>query len=229
MSWKWTLFDWNCSAFFCWILWDLRSLSLQWWHLWSLSVCSELTGACVSVSRPRSRWLLSLWPGRLEDAGHKLCEAGQSSPGSPAQCQPHQPHPVTEPGPGSETSWEPGAGAVSGLLSSSLSLHPRYKATLEPGPSHPPPPGSPGSPRIFTFKSPIHRFAFKCFFSETSRLSDYLPTAGHQLISNSFSLIWENILHFTRGSHNPDWSWALQYSPLRYARVRLNTNGGGWE
>ena len=106
----------------------------------------------------------------------------------PALSASRSPGPVPEP----ETSWEPGAGAVSGLLSSSL--HPRYKATLEPGPgSHPPPQARqshlPSIPRIFTFKSPIHRFAFKCFFSETAAVASQItspPQPGHRLITNSF-------------------------------------------
>ena len=165
----------------------------QWWHLWSLSVCSELTGACVPPEVPLVTKSLA-WPagGRWPQVVRGWTE------------QPRQPSPVSASPASSchrararlrdQLRARSRSCVRAPLLSSSLSLHPRYKATLEPGPSHPPPPGSPGSPRIFTFKSPIHRFAFKCFFSETSRLSDYLPTAGHQLISNSFSLIWENIL-----------------------------------
>ena len=151
---------------------------------------SALTGACVPPCVPLVTKSLA-WPGgwrTLATSCARLDRAAQPSVSLTSLIL----GPAHRPAESPEPELCPGSSPPS--LSLSLSLHPRYKATLEPGPSHPPPPGSPGSPRIFTFKSPIHRFAFKCFFSATSRLTDYLHTAGHQLIFNSFSLIWENIL-----------------------------------
>ena len=187
MYWKWTMVDWNCSALFCCRLMRSQIPIPKWWH--PISHLSSLS-SLAPVSRPVSRWLLSLWPGPGAGGRWPQVVRGWTEQPSPVWASP-------------ASSWARLTDQLRArsrscvrapLLLLPLSLHPRYKATLEPGPSHPPPPGSPGSPRIFTFKSPIRRFAFKCFFSATSRLSDYLHTAGHQLISNSFSLIWGNIL-----------------------------------
>ena len=170
-------------------------------------LCHLVTGLCVPPRVPLVTKLCVAWPGWRT---LRLARAAQ----------PRQPHPVTAPG--SETSWEPGAGAVSGLLS--LSLSPPTIPDTKPlwaRARYPPPPGSPGSPRIFTFKSPIQRFAFKCFFSETQSPSDYLHTAGRNQGTDSQQLL-KSERTFTHGSHNTDLRGVgpcLQYSLLRYARV----------
>ena len=84
------------------------------------------SSVCLSLCVPPRVLLVTklcvAWPGwrtlRLEED-------------SPAQ--PRQPHPVTEPG--SETSWEPGAGAVSGLLSLSSLSPSQIQSHFEPGPA----------------------------------------------------------------------------------------------
>lgn len=136
-----------------------------WIKTWSASR-KGVTASLSSASRPGSRWLLSLWCWQWPlEAGWPGWRTRRPLSVSLAS---------SEPGPGWETSWAPGLRApLCCPLRRALflrSLHPRYKATLAPGPL-PPPPGCPGQwgvlPRLFTFKSPIQRFAFKCFFPET--------------------------------------------------------------
>ena len=144
-------------------------------HRVTQDASSVLTQASVPPRVPLVTKLSVAWPGWRT---LRLARAAQ----------PRQPHPVSEPG--SETSWEPGAGAEL-CPGYSLSLSPLSIPDTKPlwaWARYPPPPGS---PRIFTFKSPIQRFAFKCFFSETQSPSDYLHTAGNWF--STASEVWRNI------------------------------------
>ena len=203
------------------------------WHVLKIDRCLSLLMRCPAIlfSQPRSslitespkmpalcwprplsrlvsRWLLSsVWPG--QDGGHWGWPE-QPSLASLILCQSPAPRPAESP--------EPEPSCVRATLSLSPLSIPDTKP-LWAWARYPPPPGS---PRIFTFKSPIQRFAFKCFFSETQSPSDYLHTAGCRNPGTDSQQLLKSERTFAHGSHTSDLKGVgpcLQYSLLRYARV----------